>query len=1071
MQELIGRRKRAGFVGRGAELDRFRGNFEVPPEDDRHSFVFHVHGTGGVGKSSLLGKLAEIATDCGAITATLDETVQGVPEAMGVISTQFATQGSKLKELDKKLAAYRQRRQEAESAWAEPDTDPDARFRNSGDVQLALEPLKVLTPVLVSELNRIAENTPWIALFFDTYERTGPFLDAWLLDLITTGRYGTLPANTVVTLAGRQGPHFARWGDFAGFVTEVPLEPFTELEARELLAGKGLVEERAVREVIRLSDRLPLLVSILAEQPGATLGEVDDPAATAVERFLNESDPARRAAALACAFPRRLDEDVFQVAVQDAGEGSYAWLRELSFVSERAGRTRYHDVVRTAMLRLQRSRSPRQWTGRHTRLAEAYSRWRADAAEGLDEEMRWLDETWRELRTEELYHLLCARPRPALTQALADVAGACRAGTVAARACAQALADAGTDAGAEEPVSWGRQLLEALSGEQGGILAAVELVLNRPGPDAWTRAEAHSLRGRELAKEGHFARALGEYNRALELDPQSAWACHDRGVTYAALGDATAALADLEEAERLRLDNVRIMAIRPLVLQGLGRHEDAVAACDRVIALDPVHTGAWACRAHSRHALGDSDGALRDFDRALSIDGEYLWALVHRAEVYRAQGRLDESFAGLDRAVELAPDLAWLASERGDAYRLVGRHEEAVRELGRACELAPDYASAHAGRGYALAELGRHEEARAAYDRAIELEPDYVWAHAHRADLRGELGDEEGMFADLDRLVALDDSGWALERRALAHGEAGHYEEALADADRAEELGQKGQALIPLRAGALHALGRTAELVPFFDQALAADPDNAYFLSERAAAHAALGRYPEAQADLDRAVALEPGEASLYRGRMGLCALTGRLPQVLADAERFIACDGDPSDVAELTAQALVRSGRHDEARDVLDGLWEDAAREEEWNIVQLCWYSAAVAGRWDQASRVATWMRDHAELRTGSPIGGAEEFRAFEPLFRSYRKGNGSDSPWTGTTDMMIAYARGEWEAADSALADFLARTHDWIPLATLADLLRVLAHCPGVDWTQLASRVREVENARDAVQARYAE
>ncbi|CCK29409.1 hypothetical protein BN159_5030 [Streptomyces davaonensis JCM 4913] len=1038
MQELIGRRKRAGFVGRGAELARFRENLDLPPDDDRHSFLFHVHGTGGVGKSSLLGKLAEIATAAGALTATLDETVQGVPEVLGAISAQFAVQGAELPELDKKLAAYRQRRQEAESAWAEPDADPDARFRTGDDVQLALEPLKVLTPVLVSELNRIAERRSWIALFFDTYERTGPFLDAWLLDLTMTGRYGTLPANTVVTLAGREGPDPARWGDYAGFVTEFPLEPFTEPEARELLSAKGLVEEGAVREVLRLSHRLPLLVSILAEQPGGAVGEADDPTATAVERFLKwERDPGRREAALACAFPRRLDGDVFEVAVQDAGEGSYGWLCELSFVSERAGGARYHDVVRTAMLRLQRSRAPRLWAGRHARLAEAYGRWRADAGDGIAEERLWFDGTWRELRAEELYHLLCARPRAALSQALADVVEACREDLAAAGACARALADAGADAGANELSVWGRELLDALSGESGGILATADLVLNRPGPDTRTRAAAHALRGRELTKEGEFARAIDECNRALALDPQSAWVFHDRGVALAAQGDVTAALADLEQAEALRPDDVRILINQQPILQMLGRHEDVVAGCDRVIALDPMQARAWANRGQSRHALGDSTGALSDFDRALSIEGDYLWALVRRSRVYRSQGRLDESFADLDRAVDLAPASAWLASERGDAYRLVDRFEEAVRELGRACELVPDYASAHAGRGYALAELGRHEEARAAYDRAIELNADYPWALVHRASLKGELGDQEGMFTDLDRAVAIDGSGWAIVRRAAAHQGVGHHAEALADVGRAEELGRSDPELLVLRAGILYRLGRTVEAVTLLDQA-----------------------WPQP----DRTVALNPRDVALYALRIGMCLTLGRLPQALADAEQFDPRDLENPGMVQLSALVFILSGRHDEARRLLDGLWEDAAREENWPIAQLCWLSAAVAGRWDQASGIATWMRDHADPVSVPPFAETEEFRPFEPLFRSHPQR-------TDNADMMIAYARGEWAAADSALADILARTSEWLPLAQLANYLRILAHCPGVDWTQLASRVREVENARDAVQARYAE
>ncbi len=73
MQELIRRRRRAGFVGRREELRLFRANFELPPDDDRHRFLFHVHGPAGVGKTSLVREMAQLARDRGALVAYVDE--------------------------------------------------------------------------------------------------------------------------------------------------------------------------------------------------------------------------------------------------------------------------------------------------------------------------------------------------------------------------------------------------------------------------------------------------------------------------------------------------------------------------------------------------------------------------------------------------------------------------------------------------------------------------------------------------------------------------------------------------------------------------------------------------------------------------------------------------------------------------------------------------------------------------------------------------------------------------------------------------------------------------------------
>lgn len=577
MQELIQRRRRAGFVGRRGELALFRENFDTPVDDERHRFVFHVHGAAGVGKTSLVRELEHTARERGAATAYADEAVNSVPETLAAICAHFARQGHPLKALERLLATYRQRRYEAESTTAPADPAAptpgstalaqaslvglglvpgvgvlangmdaqqlalgadkvraalSARFGKQEDVQLVLDPLKVLTPVLVAELVRLADDVPWTVLFFDTYERTSPFLDTWLRDLLTTERYGALPAQVVVVLAGQRRLDPGCWADYADLVAELPLDLFTETEARQLLAAKGVVDEEVVRDVLRLSGRLPVLVSTLAENPG----DARAPGATAVDRFLKwESDPVRRAAALACALPRHIDEDVFRAAVDEDVAGLYGWLRSLPFVSDHGGRAQYHGVVRAAMLGVQRTGSPQRWSACHQRLAEAIGARREAAAVAVPARRLWSGERWRELRQEESYHLLCARPGAALAQMLRDGVDACEAGPAVARRWATTLAEAGEDADDEPLRRWGADCLAALADEQAGVEKVLALLLSRGGLSAEGRAGAHVVRARELRHEGNHAQALAELDQAIALDPGRAQAYYGRSVARSAL--------------------------------------------------------------------------------------------------------------------------------------------------------------------------------------------------------------------------------------------------------------------------------------------------------------------------------------------------------------------------------------------------------------------------------------------------------------------------------------------------------------------------------------------------------
>ncbi|MFJ1914108.1 tetratricopeptide repeat protein [Streptomyces sp. NPDC088147] len=1108
MAELIARRRR--FVGRSAELTAYRDNFGCPPEDERHRYLFHIHGNAGVGKTSLVREMERTARECGALTAYVDESVSSVPEALAAIAEQLGRQGHPLRQLDRRLATYRQRRHEAESAaqsaagteGAAPGAAPaggespvpyagaaapapsagstaavtagviglrmvpvvgafadvvdtqqlaagadrlratlSARFRDQEDVQLVLRPDQVLTPVLVTELTEIARSVPWIALFFDTYERTAPFLDTWLRDLMTTSAYGRFPGTVVVTVAGQRPFGAARWGEFADFVTDLPLAPFTEGEARTLLAAKRVTDESVVEEVLRLSGGLPVLVSTLAENQPADPHDVGDPSATAVERFLKwEQDPVRQAAALACALPRRLDEDVFRAVVAEDAAGLYDWLRTLPFATLKDAGVSYHGVVRAPMLRLQRTRSPRGWRERHTALAACFARWRAEAETDLRADEVWASAEWRALRFEETYHTLCAGPRGALPGALRDVVEGCRESPAAARRAAQVLAEAGTDTDDEAAREWGRRLVTALDDAKEGVRVALGLLLDRPGLDTRGRAAAHTVRGRELREAGGYTQALAEYDRALALDPDEPSAYYGRGYTHQLDGRLDVALVDLRRADELAPDTVWILEEYGETLRLAGQGEEAVELLDRVLVLDPTNAYALACRGAAHHGLGRHTAALADFGRSLELDAEYLWALVRRARLLRDMGEPDRSFADLDRAVELAPDSVWVASERGEAYRITGRNEDAERELTRALGIDADHASALAGRGYVRHRLGRHAEARADLDRAIELDAEYAWALGHRAGLRQELDDPSGALADLDRAVDADpDLVWIRRERGEARLDAGQYEEAVAD----------------------------------LTEVLNRQPSDVWALTLRGRAHHARGHYGHAFADLDRSVQLDPDGWWAYYCRATTARATGRAEQAYADFARSVSLYPEADHARRRVAAMSLLLGRPEEALHWLDEL----TTADNDDLEDRC-EALRRTGQWAEALAVAerfsveepvygTLQRALAVTVAEGADAGVPVWRELERLL-SEAEDPAVEMPAYGA--MLSAAVRGDWEVLDASLTTLFATEHEWDDLAHMTSHLEELLRAPGVDTTGLSARLARVVAARDAFAARWA-
>jgi hypothetical protein len=382
LQDLIRKRQGSSFVGRTAQLDQFRSNLALDWDDERRTIIFNVWGQGGVGKTTLISRFQQITREHGSVSAVTDEAEHDIPTVMGRWAEQLQQQGHTCKAFADRYRTYRQKRDELE-------TDPDApsqgltafaartltktgvhlarrvpvggaifdmvdedvvatqvsewaeyvrrRLTDKDEVRLVLEPETVLTPLFLQDLQAIAEDKT-VVLICDTYERTHYFLDGWLRNLLE-GRHGDLPADMLLVISGRDELDRNRWSPFAGVIGSLPLDPFTEDEARDYLVQRGITKEAVIKVILELSGRLPLLVATLAMESPDDPDRIGDASGTAVERFLKwVEDPQQQQLALDAALPRYLNRDILTLlAPAEKVDELFAWLQTMPFIETRAG--------------------------------------------------------------------------------------------------------------------------------------------------------------------------------------------------------------------------------------------------------------------------------------------------------------------------------------------------------------------------------------------------------------------------------------------------------------------------------------------------------------------------------------------------------------------------------------------------------------------------------------------------------------------------------------------------------------------------------------------------------------
>jgi len=174
---------------------------------------------------------------------------------------------------------------------------------------------------------------------------------------------------------------------------------------------------------------------------------------------------------------------------------------------------------------------------------------------------------------------------------------------------------------------------------------------------------------------------------------------------------------------------------RGIILQRLGRSAEALAAYDQALALDPGQAHAWLGRGNALDRSKRYDDALPAYDQALGLAPDLTYAWLGRGNILCKLKRHDEGIAAYEKALAIEPGLAeaWLG--RGNALRDLRRYDDALSAFERALALQPGLGGAWLGRGQVFQEQKRYDEALAAFDQALVLDASSTPAWVGRAEV------------------------------------------------------------------------------------------------------------------------------------------------------------------------------------------------------------------------------------------------------------------------------------------------------------------------------------------------
>ena len=156
-------------------------------------------------------------------------------------------------------------------------------------------------------------------------------------------------------------------------------------------------------------------------------------------------------------------------------------------------------------------------------------------------------------------------------------------------------------------------------------------------------------------------------------------------------------------------------------LHATGRHEEAVAIYQDIVAKFPRNADAWHMLGLIAHQAELPDAAERMIRHAISLRPSQANYSINLASVLRKSGRQDEAAHCLRRAIDLAPEDAGAYADLADLMHAQGANEKAKEALLKAINLRPDSQDLCERAARILQALGHTEAAANLFGRAIDL--------------------------------------------------------------------------------------------------------------------------------------------------------------------------------------------------------------------------------------------------------------------------------------------------------------------------------------------------------------
>lgn len=187
-----------------------------------------------------------------------------------------------------------------------------------------------------------------------------------------------------------------------------------------------------------------------------------------------------------------------------------------------------------------------------------------------------------------------------------------------------------------------------------------------------TDVDAYMAKGQMNVERGDTLAAIEDFSRTIAVDKYYAPGWGARGWVSLMKDRYSNALADLNEAIRLKSDDPTYYMNRAMARYNLNDLRGTMDDFDRSISLDPNSKLSYLNRAIMRTTVGDLNRALEDFDKVLYLDPDDYQAIYSRGMVRKDLGNNKEAIADFTTIINKYPKFTPAYYQRSELKKRIG---------------------------------------------------------------------------------------------------------------------------------------------------------------------------------------------------------------------------------------------------------------------------------------------------------------------------------------------------------------------------------------------------------------